>query len=87
MQKSSSRSSNNNEAKPEEVDDDNNFDEEELEAAAEVDPDREASDAQEIEDMSDGVELSMYITDKDVLLERNALLKVSLIASYKCFNQ
>ena len=79
MQKGSSRSSNNNEAEPEEVDDGNKFDEEELEATAEVDPDREASDAQEIEDMSDGVKLSMYMTDKDVLLGRNALLKVSLI--------
>lgn len=69
-------------AADEDSDEDDVPDDEEKEAAAEVDPDREAHNAQEIEELSEEVERDLEdvdnldLTEEDVALGRSAVTKV-----------
>ena len=63
------------------LDDDETLDEEELEAAADVDPEREAHDMQEINEIEKELKESLEAlaqTEKEVALGRSALAKVRL---------
>jgi len=65
----------------EDLDDDDILDEKELEAAAEVDPEREAHDVQEIDEIEKELEESLEAldqTEEDVALGKRALRKVRL---------
>ena len=57
-------------------------DEEELEAAAAVDPDREAHDEVEIEELLDDIDFLHQLSESDISLGKRALNKVHVIINY-----
>jgi hypothetical protein len=64
----------------EELDENDPLDEEEQQAISELDLDRDASDAQEIEEMAGGIEQRLRLTEEDIALGRRALTKVTIIS-------
>jgi hypothetical protein len=66
----------------EELDGNDPLDEEEQQAIAELDLDREASDAQEIEEMAGEIERGLRLKEADIVLGTNALTKVNAIYFY-----